>query len=211
MNKVTSDRETARIRYAPRVTPWQRELPVLRDVRTTLRELERRDAASLLRHLADEPVLRHMAQSPTSLDGFRAFIRWTRAQRRKGTLVTYGLVPAGESSAVGLLQLWPVAPNFSISEWGFAVGEQYWGTGLFASGARLLLDFAFAGLGVARLEARSVDANARGNAALMKLGAKPEGRLRSAFRCGKTAVDYVMWSILAEEWAATRGRARVAS
>ena len=85
------------------------------------------------------------------------------------------------------------------------LGERYWGTGLFDRAARLLLDFAFSDLHVDRLEARAVIANARGNGALRKLAATPEGVLRSASWANGVPVDSMMWSILASDWGAIDG------
>lgn len=166
----------------------------------TLRGLRHSDAASLFEHLTNEHVLQYIAQAPASVEGFRRFIRWTQRERGRGMHLCFGLVPPGETAAVGILQLWPIEPDFSTSEWGFAVGHAYWGTGLFLSGARLLLDFAFGALGVERLEARAVEANERGNASLGKLGARAEGTLRHGFRRGDAFHNQVMWSILSDDW-----------
>ena len=62
--------------------------------------------------------------------------------------------------------------------------------------------FAFGTLGVVRLEARAAVDNARGNAALEKLGAVPEGVLRKCFLSNGEYRDHRMWSILADDWRA---------
>ena len=123
----------------------------------------------------------------------------------------FGVVPAGETSVVGLLQVWPIDPEFSTAEWGFVIGAAYWGTGLFVDAARLVLDFAFDVVGVTRLEARAVATNARGNAVLKKLGAKREGTLRQGFRRNGTCTDQIMWSILADDLVAVRRKTRLSS
>jgi RimJ/RimL family protein N-acetyltransferase len=179
-------------------------LPVLRDRHVTVRELRSGDAATLLAHISSPEVLRHIAPSPTTMEGFTTFIRWTHAQRRRRLHAAFGLVPPGMARPVGILQFWPVELDWSTAEWGFVIGQQYWGTGLFERGARLTLDYAFDTLGVMRMEARSADVNDRGNGALRKLGAIREGTLRGAFRQGDRVGDHVLWSILAEEWRAAR-------
>lgn len=171
----------------------------------TLRALRQADAPSLLAHLSTPSVQRYIAPCPVSLEGVRRFVRWTHAERRRGLHICYGIVPGGEAKPVGIVQVWAIERDFSTAEWGFALGDKYWGTGLFVSSARLLLDFAFDTLGVQRLEARAVDADGRGNGVLRKLGATREGVLRQGFRSGDTPRDHVMWSILADEWRARRG------
>jgi RimJ/RimL family protein N-acetyltransferase len=166
-----------------------------------LRELRVSDAEALLEHLSGENVARHISMPPASADGFRRFIRWTQVQRGRGRHVCFGVVPAGQTTVVGLLQFWAIDPELSTAEWGFVIGDAYWGTGLFLPAARLLLDFAFGVVGVTRLEARAVSTNVRGNSVLRKLGAKREGTLRQGFRRDGTCTDQIMWSILADDWA----------
>jgi ribosomal-protein-alanine N-acetyltransferase len=91
-------------------------------------------------------------------------------------------------------------PGFATAEWGFALGAEYWGTGAFVTGARLVLGFAFKTLNVHRMEARAAVENGRGNGALRKLGAVPEARLRGSFLRRGKALDQVLWTILASEF-----------
>jgi RimJ/RimL family protein N-acetyltransferase len=128
-------------------------------------------------------------------------------ERRRGTLLCYGIVPVGHVIPVGLLQIWPIKTDFSTAEWGFVLGQSAWGTGLFVSSAELFLDFVFNTIGVVRLETRAVVENGRSGGALRKLGATREGILRGAFKQGDTVLDDVMWSILAEEWRTRQARA----
>ena len=159
-------------------------LPVLCNRHVTLRELRSEDAAELLAHVSPPRVLRHISPAPTTVEGFKAFIRWTHAQRRRRRHAAFGLIPAGLRKPVGILQFWPVELDFSTAEWGFVLGQEYWGTGLFGHGAHLMLDFAFNRVGVLRMEARSAHLNGRGNRALRKLGAVREGILRARSATG---------------------------
>jgi ribosomal-protein-alanine N-acetyltransferase len=178
---------------------------VLTDAHVTLRGLQQADASSLLAHLSRPPVHHYTAPCPASLEGMQRFVRWTQAERRRGRHLCYGIVPPGNVRPVGIVQIWAIERDFSTAEWGFALSDEYWGTGLFTSGARLLLDFAFGALGVRRLEARAVDVDARGNAVVRKLGATREGVLRGGFRDGDVMRNHIMWSILTDEWCAIRG------
>jgi RimJ/RimL family protein N-acetyltransferase len=63
-----------------------------------------------------------------------------------------------------------------------------------------MLDFAFGTVGVRRLEARACAENKRGNGALRKLGATPEGVLRRSFLWQGQYQDQVLWSILDSDW-----------
>jgi [ribosomal protein S5]-alanine N-acetyltransferase len=202
---------TEPVGHVPRTFDWRRRLPELTDGAVTLRELRSSDAPSLVAHLNDTRVCRYIAPCPSTTEGFRQFIRWTQAERRHGALACYGVVPNDGTRPVGVIQVWRVERDFSTAEWGFAIGESFWGTGLFQRGAGLMLDLTFSELGVYRLEARSVDINGRGNRVLEKLGAKPEGVLRGGFQDAAGVRDQIMWSILAPEWQALRYGARYAN
>src|SRR5918911_5703991 len=158
------------------VRDWRERVPVLVSPTVTLREVCAADAPTLVRELAVPSVSEHIRPAPATVDGFKRYVRWARQQRRAGAHVSFGIVPPEHRHAVGVVQMWPIEPDFSTAEWGLALGEAYWGRGLGVASARLLLDFAFSSMGVFRLEARSCDANQGMNAILRKVGATPEGR-----------------------------------
>ena len=123
-------------------TDWREQLPVLSGVKLTLRELEITDAPSLLALLTTEEVSRFISPPPTTVEGFERFISWTHKERAAGRYVCFAVVPQGGTTAVGLFQVRQLEHGFASGEWGFAVGSAYWGTGIFAEGARLVVDFA---------------------------------------------------------------------
>lgn len=179
---------------------WRQGLPVLRGATVTLRELELRDAPSLLAMLTTEEVSRFISPPPTTVEGFERFIRWTHRERAAGNYVCFAVVPEGFETAVGLFQVRTLEPGFGTAEWGFALGSPFWGTGVFKEGADLVLDFVFETVGVHRLEARAAVQNGRGNGALRKVGAVQEGVLRRSFLRRGEYHDQVLWSILEEDW-----------
>jgi [ribosomal protein S5]-alanine N-acetyltransferase len=190
-------------------TNWRTAVPVLASDGLTLREIVQDDASPLLEMLATKDVSRFMSPMPPTLASFGRFVNWIHQQRSAGQCVAFVVVPPGFTNPVGVLQMRSLEPGFQTAEWGFAVGAPFWGTGLFASAAQLVLDFAFTTVGVRRLEARACAENRRGNGALRKLGATPEGVLRRAFLWEGSYHDQVLWSILDSDWTATlRGTAR---
>ena len=186
-------------------TDWQSGLPVLEGIGITLRELRMSDAPALLSLLTTDEVSRFISPPPTTLDGFERFIAWTIREREAGRYLCFAVVPDGYDTAVGLFQVRQLDPGFSTAEWGFAIGEAFWGSGLFAAGAELVVEFAFDVVGVHRREARAVMQNGRGNGALKKIGAVREGILRKSFLRGGKQLDQALWSILSEDW--TRSKA----
>ena len=179
---------------------WKDGLPILVGSTFTLRELRLEDAASLLAMLTTEEVSRFISPPPTTVEGFERFILWAQRERMAGNYVCFAVVPHGCDSAVGIFQLRSLEHGFNTAEWGFALGSQFWGTGIFAEGARLVVDFAVDVIGTARLEARAAVANGRGNGALRKIGAVQEGLLRRSFLRNGVYHDQVLWGILADDW-----------
>lgn len=187
---------------------WRQALPVLSAETFTLRELRPSDAPSLLAMLSTEEVARFISPPPTTVEGFERFIAWTHRERAAGNYICFGIVPNGMEHAVGLFQVRQLEPGFGTAEWGFALGSEFWGTGLFVEAARLVVNFVFDTVGVHRLEARAAVKNGRGNGALRKLGAVQEGVLRKSFLRNGEYLDQVLWTILDCEWSEPQARPR---
>ena len=199
------ERATAMIRatqtaVTSATSDWRNALPVLTGSNFTLRELRLEDAPSLVAMLTTEEVSRFISPPPTTVEGFEKFIEWALRERAAGAYVCFAVVPTGCETAVGVFQLRSIEQGFVNAEWGFALGSQFWGTGIFVECARLVVDFAVDVIGIERLEARAAVANGRGNGALRKLGAVQEGLLRRSFLRNGMYHDQVLWGVLAEDW-----------
>jgi RimJ/RimL family protein N-acetyltransferase len=181
-------------------TDWKDRLPTLRGNGFKLRDLKPSDAPALLALLTTEEVARFISPPPTTLEGFQRFIQWAGREREAGRYLCFAVVPDGSETAVGLFQVRQLDPTFDTAEWGFAIGSEFWGSGLFAKGAHLIVEFAFDVIGVHRLEARAAVQNGRGNSALRKIGAMQEGILRKSFLRGGKYLDQALWTILKDDW-----------
>lgn len=184
----------------PRIHCFSDGLPTVKAVSVTLREPRLSDAASLAEVLTTEDVTRFISSPPADRAGFEQFIVWIQQQRVSGQCFCYAIVPGGEQHAIGLIQFRLIEPEFGTVEWGFALGQAYWGTGLFMAAARLALDFAFTHHGVHRVEARAAVDNARGVGVLKKLDFEFEGLVRSGIVLRDATGDQSLWSLLAEDW-----------
>ena len=179
---------------------WRAGLRSIAGRLVTLREFRSSDAPSLFASLTTDQVTGLISPPPTTAEGFEKFIVWTHRQRAEGLYVCFAVVPRGSDEAVGLIQVRTLTTDFATAEWGFALGSQYWGSGMFAEAAELTLQFVFDVVGVRRLEARAALANGRGNGALQKIGAKQEAVLRAAFMHRGEFLDQALWTILESEW-----------
>lgn len=187
---------------------WRQGLPVLRGTRVALRELRPSDAAELVTLLNSDDVLRFISPPPATAEEFGQFITWTHRQRAAGAYACFAITVKEHESAIGIFQLRETEPSFATAEWGFALGSDFWGSGLFSEGAELVLEFAFGTLGVHQLEARAAVRNGRGGGALRKVGAVQEGVLRKSLLRDGGYLDQALYTILGEEWRAQGDRPR---
>jgi [ribosomal protein S5]-alanine N-acetyltransferase len=205
MNKsetIETGNATATVLDSPeeRKSDWRIELPELLGRRVMLREPRAGDAMALFSLLSTEEVSRFISPPPPTVDGFERYVSWTHRQRAGGQYVCFAVVPLGADAPIGLIHVRALGPGFAAADWGFAIGSEFWGTGLFAEAAELVLDFTFDVLGTHRLEARAALCNGRGNGAMRKLGAEREGVLRHSFIRNGEYLDQVLWSILQDDW-----------
>ena len=192
----------------PATFGWMSRLPVLANSAVTLRPLLASDAPSLFSMLGADEVRRFISQPPPDLAGFERFIGWAHAEAAAGRYACFAIVPAGYDVAVGLVQLRPLDPAFAAAEWGIALGSGFWGSAVFTAAASLFLDFVFKQAGVHRLEGRAAVRNGRANGAMRKLGAVQEGLLRRSLQVNGEYLDQLLWSILADDWRASRANLR---
>jgi [ribosomal protein S5]-alanine N-acetyltransferase len=185
---------------------WRTGLPVLTGGSVVLRDLRASDAPSLFALLTTEEVARFISPPPTTVEGFERFIAWTHREREAGNYACFAVTLKGFDTAIGIFQVRDLATGFDTAEWGFAIGSQFWGTGVFETGANLVLEFAFETIGVRRLEARAAVQNGRGLGALVKMGAVQEGVLRQSFEKNGRYLDQMLFAILASDWRGHRPR-----
>ena len=183
---------------------WQHASPVLEGSRVTLREPLPSDAGTLLAAISTTEVARFISPPPDTVAGFEQFIAHARQQRASGEGICFGVLTAGYAAPVGLFQVRRIEPQCKIAEWGFALGSEFWGEGLFYAAAPLVIDWVFETLGALRLEARSATTNSRGNGALQKLGAVQEAVLRRSLLRDGEYLDQVLWTLTSERWHALR-------
>jgi ribosomal-protein-alanine N-acetyltransferase len=179
----------------PANTHWRERLPTLRGTRVTARELRSSDSAVLHAIATNPDVARFSWPPPPNPEAVKRFIAWTRAERRAGRYLGFGLVCRRTGELAGFCELRRLQPDFFRAETGFFLDSRCWGQGLFDEAARLVYGFAFDVVGASRIEARTSVENFRGNAALAKAGFRHEGVLRDAFVHEGRYTDQNLWAI----------------
>jgi ribosomal-protein-alanine N-acetyltransferase len=160
-----------------------------------VRELRVRDAP-LLRSIACDPrVVRHSWPPPATTGQVEQYIRWARRERRAGSYFAFAVRPQPDGPFCGLFEFRRLQPDFFRAEAGFLIAPEYWGTAIFRGAAKLIFEFAFATVGISRIEVRVSVENARSNAVLAKMGFRREGTLIDAFVSEGRYVDQHLWAL----------------
>lgn len=180
---------------------WRSRLPALTGSVILLRELHQNDAASLHEALSVPEVQRALSIAPLGDGpaGISHYIETAHLERAAGQRFCFGVVPRGCDMAVGLFEVRAMETGFHRAEWRAAIAPEFWGSGVFADGARLVLDFLFGTIGARRLEARAAVTNLRAAGALMKVGAIREALLRAPCTQSGSGREQALWTILAED------------
>ena len=145
----------------------------------------------------------------------RTYVEEALALQRAGTALPFCIVSQATGEAIGSSRF----GNYDAANRRVEIGWTWFAAPFQRTAANpeaklLMLDYAFGELDCLRVEFKTDALNARSRGALLKLGAKEEGVLRSHMLVhdGRRR-DSVYYSILAEEWPAVRStlKARTAS
>ena len=185
---------------------WRQVAPILRGGLVTLREPCLSDARALWASVSREEVSRFMSTPPGTVEGFERFISWTHAERAAGNFVCFAVLPHGLEEPVGLFQLRRLDARFEAAEWGFAIASAFWGRGMYADAAVMVLEFAFDVVGVRRLDARAAVANERAAGALRKVGATRGCVLHGSLLKDGRHLDQELWTLRDRDWRRTGDR-----
>ena len=175
---------------------WREGLPLLLTTSVVLRELRRSDAEALVRVARSADVARYAPPQPTRVDEFEDYINAAWRLRGEGRAAIFAVVPKDALEPAGLFELRSLQPGFVRAELGVVLEPLLWDGPVFDDGLRLVCEFAFATVGVRRIEIRSVVSHSRANAALARLGVQREAVLREAFPRGNIFEDQCLWSIV---------------
>lgn len=122
------------------------------------------------------------------------------ARFAEGTGVDAGIWDHGVLS--GFIGLFDIDPVFQSAEIGYWVDRDAEGRGLVTRAGRAMLAHGFDELKLHRIELRCAATNERSIAVAERLGFRLEGRLIKADRIGSEWVDFLIYGLLDEEWAA---------
>lgn len=171
-----------------------------------LRALEPWRAAELIAHVDRirphlEPWL-PLAEVVTDEASARKFLQGYADGTAADGKRIYGLWVDGELAGGVLLRVFDVEQG--LCEVGVWIDPAHQGRGLITRAAGLLIDWAVFDRGMRRVEWWCKPDNHRSIGVAKRLGMSREGLLRQIFRMGGEYHDAEVWSVLADEWRASR-------
>ena len=175
------------------------------DERRWLRLLEEADAEELYAVVdANREHLRQwMPWAPSqTLDGILEFIRTSRRQLADNNGLQLAIIEDGR--IVGVVGNHRIDWDNRWTSIGYWLAESAQGKGTMTLAARALVDHAFSGWKLNRVEIHAAVENARSRAIPERLGFAEEGMRRQAERVGDRWLDHVVYAMLAAEWAQRR-------
>lgn len=112
------------------------------------------------------------------------------------------LVRKDTDAVIGEIDLWYRHRNWGGGEGGLGlfVRRDHWGRGLATEGARRIVEFGFAELGMDRISASCIKGNGGSERVMRKLGMQQEAEYRQSSRRFGDSVNRLGFAVLRAEW-----------
>jgi RimJ/RimL family protein N-acetyltransferase len=174
--------------------------PELRCERALVRELRPDDAAAFAEGSGDPAVVRFSGQTRRlTVDSAREMIARTPEWREAGDALELAVADPATAEFWGSIGLWKLVWADERAELGFWLLPRARERGAASAAVRLLSRWAFAELGLARLDALSDHDNPASHRVLTAAGFREEGRMRSFALRDDGRADTLLFGLLPGE------------
>ena len=175
---------------------------VLENSRARLRPLEAADFEVLKAVAFDAELWRYTLTRADDAVSLAAYLRQALEARAQGLRYPFVILDRATGRLAGSTSYYLVYPAEQRLSIGYTwVGTEFQRTGLNRAAKHLLLSYAFDQLGCERVELETDARNHQSQAAMRRMGATPEGTLRSHRPTqGGIRRDTLIFSILRPEW-----------
>ncbi len=177
---------------------------ILEDEFVLLRPLQETDIAHLLPFSRNEPELwKFSLVRANGKENLEHYIRIAIKARENGTEFPFIVYDKRTGKYAGSTRFYDINYGFKTIQLGYTwYGKDFQGTGLNKHCKYLLLTYAFETLGMERVEFRADNDNERSKAAMLSIGCKVDGVLRSNMPTFESELrrNSIVLSILRKEW-----------
>lgn len=173
----------------------------LRTGRLVLRHLSQEDCDALFAIFAHIEVMRYWSTPPlTERAQVETRVRQFVEGYEKGTNLSLGIERAADGVLVGNCTLFDFHEASRRAQIGYCLGRPYWGQGYMHEALVALVNHAFDGLALHRLEADIDPRNLASQKTLERLGFQREGFLRERWIVDGEVSDTALYGLLQREW-----------
>jgi [ribosomal protein S5]-alanine N-acetyltransferase len=174
---------------------------VVESTRLIVRPVEERDLQPLLAVNGDDEATRFLPYASwRSLADANAWFERMSTLGAKGESIQYVIADRTSGLVIGTCLLFRYEETSARAELGYVLGRKYWGRGLMREALVALIDCAFSGYGLRRLEAEVDPLNQASILLLDGLGFTREGLLRKRWVDKGVAHDTAIYGLLSNEW-----------
>ena len=172
-----------------------------------LRLMELSDVDEIYEVATDERIWEHIAYALSTKEEVEKYVHsQVRINESEERLVLV-IIDQETNKIIGSTSIYEISKEHSRCEIGSTwLTPSYWRTTVNTNCKYLLLQHVFETLELERVQLKTDNLNIRSQNAIMRIGAKFEGRLRSHMRRKDgTMRDTMLYSIIREEWPAIKG------
>lgn len=169
--------------------------------RIRLRKLTEEDTADMHALYSDDVAMAYWGTPATrTIEATRQLVLLDIRAVDNGSAMFWAIEWKATGTVIGKCTLWQYNENNQRAEVGYILNRQYWRQGLMTEALAAMIDYAFSGLGLHRLEADTDSNNTASLALLEKLGFQREGFFRERWYVNGQRQDSVMLGLLEQDW-----------
>ena len=172
-----------------------------------LRLMELSDVDEIYEVATDERIWEHIAYALSTKEEVEKYVHSQVRLNESEERFVLVIIDQVTNKIIGSTSIYEISKEHSRCEIGSTwLTPSYWRTAVNTNCKYLLLQHVFETLELERVQLKTDNLNIRSQNAIMRIGAKFEGRLRSHMRRKDgTMRDTMLYSIIREEWPAIKG------
>ena len=175
--------------------------PILRTRRLILRRILKSDAADMYEYSSNPSVTRYLLWEPhESIKYTHRYLAYLQGRYKAGEFYDWAVVDRHSAKMIGTCGFTSFDFSNNSAEVGYVLNPAYWHRGIAAEALSEVLHFAFAILGLNRVEARYMTGNLESRRVMEKCGMQFEGIARGAVFAKGRYVSVGICSVLKSEY-----------
>jgi len=174
--------------------------PRIETERLILRRITLKDRFDIKEFYSDEEVMKYYGiYTVEDIEIIESMILDYENGFRTNSFVRWGIELKCEGKIIGTCGFHNWMRKFSRCEMGYEMNKKYWNNGYMSEALAGIIDYAFGGMDINRIEAQTYPENIASYSVLEKLGFKREGLLREYAYFREKFQDLYMYSLLKSE------------